>query len=127
VALGQALRGIAHACIDVSDGLAADLSHVCRASGLAAVLDSEALPTSRALSTLFEDPRQRLALQLGGDDYELCFAIAPQDEESLVAIAAETHTPLTRIGSFGPGEGVHLIDADGRLTAPPVGGYEHFS
>jgi thiamine-monophosphate kinase len=127
VALGQALRGIAHACIDVSDGIAADLGHICRASGLAAVLDSEALPASRALLTLYDDPRQRLALQLGGDDYELCFAIAPEHEQRLVAIAAETRTPLTRIGTFGPGEGVHLIDCDGRLTPPPVGGYEHFS
>lgn len=126
IALGQALRGIAHACIDVSDGLAADLGHICRASGLAAVLDIEALPASRAMLTLFDDPRQRLALQLGGDDYELCFTVAPEREERLLAIAAETHTPLTRIGALGPGEGVHLIDADGRLTAPPVGGYEHF-
>jgi thiamine-monophosphate kinase len=126
VALGLALRRLANACIDVSDGLAADLGHICRASGLAAVLDAEALPASRALLTLFDDPRQRLALQLGGDDYELCFAIAPEHEERLAAIAADTHTPLTRIGTLGPGEGVHLIDADGRLTPPPVGGYEHF-
>lgn len=70
VALGLALRGIAHACIDISDGLAADLGHICRASGLAAALDSVALPASRALLTLVDDPGQRLALQLGGDDYE---------------------------------------------------------
>jgi thiamine-monophosphate kinase len=126
VALGQALRGIARACIDVSDGLAADLGHICRASGLAAVLDIEALPASRALLTLFDDPRQRLALQVGGDDYELCFTVAAENEDRLAAIAAETHTPLTRIGVLGPGEGVHLIDADGRLMPPPVGGYEHF-
>ncbi len=126
VALGQALRGLAHACIDVSDGLAADLGHICRASGLAAVLDIETLPASRALQTLFDDPRQRLPLQLGGDDYELCFTLAAENEHRLVAIAAETRTPLTRIGVLGPGEGVHLIDADGRLTTPPVGGYEHF-
>ena len=126
VTLGLALRGLAHACIDVSDGLAADLGHICRASGLAAVLDIEALPASRALLTLFDDPQQRLALQLGGDDYELCFTVAPEHEDKVLAIAADTHTPLTRIGTLGPGEGVHLIDADGRLTAPPVGGYEHF-
>jgi thiamine-monophosphate kinase len=126
VALGQALRGLAHACIDVSDGLAADLGHICRASGLAAVLDVEALPASRALLTLFDNPHQRLALQFGGDDYELCFTVAPESENRLAAMAAETHTPLTRIGVLGPGEGVHLIDAEGRLTMPPAGGYEHF-
>ena len=52
--------------------------------------------------------------------------MAPEHEVKVLAIAADTHTPLTRIGTLGPGEGVHLIDADGRLTAPPVGGYEHF-
>jgi thiamine-monophosphate kinase len=119
-------RGLAHACIDVSDGLAADLGHICRASGLAAVLDVEALPASRALLTLFDNPHQRLALQFGGDDYELCFTVAPESENRLAAMAAETHTPLTRIGVLGPGEGVHLIDAEGRLTMPPAGGYEHF-
>jgi thiamine-monophosphate kinase len=126
VALGQALRGIASACIDLSDGLAADLGHICRTSGIAAVLDVETLPASRALLTLFDDPHLRLALQFGGDDYELCFTVAPENEDCLAAIAADTHTPLTRIGTLGPGDGVHLIDADGRLTPPPVGGYEHF-
>lgn len=126
VALGQALRGIAHACIDVSDGLAADLGHICRASGLAAVLESVALPTSRALSTLIDDPRQRLALQLGGDDYELCFSVAPEREDELAAIAAACHTALTRIGTLGHGEGVHFLDADGRVMAMPAAGYEHF-
>ena len=126
VALGQALRGIAHACIDISDGLAADLGHICRASGLAAVLDSVALPASRALLTLVDDPGPRLALQLGGDDYELCFSVAPENEEQLAAIAGATHTALTRIGTLGPGEGVHFLGADGRMMTAPAAGYEHF-
>lgn len=127
VALGQALRGLAHACIDVSDGLAADLGHICRQSGLAAVLEAEALPVSRALAPLVSDPAQRLRLQLGGDDYELCFTLAPEDEPRLQAIAHAGHVPLTRIGSLGPGEGVHFLDAAGCLMAPPARGYEHFA
>jgi thiamine-monophosphate kinase len=126
LALGQALRGVASACIDVSDGIAADLGHICRASGLAAVLESEALPASRALLTWVEDAQQRLALQLGGDDYELCFSVAPDSEHLLAAIAVKTHTPVTRIGTLGPGEGVHLMDGDGRVVAAPPRGYEHF-
>ncbi len=126
VALGEALRGVAHACIDISDGLAADLGHICRQSGLAAVIEADALPASRALLPLVADARQRLRLQLGGDDYELCFALPPEREPLLAAIAAQAHVPLTRIGTLGPGEGVHLIDADGRVVAPPVAGYDHF-
>ena len=127
VGLGQALRGHARSCIDVSDGLTADLAHICRASGLAAVIDPLTLPASRALLTLVPDSDQRLRYQLGGDDYELCFSIAPEDEHQLVRIAAISHVALTRIGTLGPGEGVHLLGADGRLSAGPVSGYEHFA
>jgi len=127
VALGQALRGIAHACIDVSDGLTADLSHICVASGLAAVIDPLLLPASRALSTLVPDPDRRLQLQLGGDDYELCFTIAPEHESQLTSVASDQHLPLTRIGTLGPGSGVHLLGADGRLTLCTRGGYQHFA
>jgi len=126
VALGLALRGIATACIDVSDGLAADLGHICRASGLAAVLEADALPASRALLTLIEVPAQRLTLQLGGDDYELCFSVPAQLEDQLAAIASATHLPLTRIGALGPGDGVHFLDSEGRLMTPPSAGFEHF-
>ena len=126
LALGVALRGIAHSCIDVSDGLGADLGHICRASGLAAVLESASLPVSRALSTWISDPRQLLALQLAGDDYELCFTVPPEREPALAQIASATHTPITRIGILAPGEGVHYLDEAGELMPAPAGGYEHF-
>ncbi len=127
VALGQALRGCAHACIDVSDGLAADLGHICVASGLAAVIDPLLLPASRALTMLVPDAERRLELQFGGDDYELCFTLPPEREAELDAIAAEAHVALTRIGTLGPGSGVHLLGADGRLTACRTVGYQHFA
>jgi thiamine-monophosphate kinase len=126
LALGAALRGIAHSCIDVSDGLGADLGHICRASGLAAVLECASLPASRALSTWITDPRQQLDLQLAGDDYELCFTVPPERESALAQIASATHTPLTRIGTMAPGEGVHYLDDAGQLMPPPAAGYEHF-
>ncbi|MFO1493612.1 MAG: thiamine-phosphate kinase [Lysobacterales bacterium] len=124
--LGRELRGLASACIDVSDGLCADLGHLCRESGLAAVIDPALLPCSRALLTLVEDPAELRRLQMAGDDYELCFSVAPEREPDLAALAARIHVPLTRIGTLGPGEGVHLLDDDGRLHAPPGAAYEHF-
>lgn len=126
LALGQALRGFATSCIDVSDGLAADLGHVCRASGLAALLESQSLPASRALQTWIEDPQQRLLLQLSGDDYELCFTVPAEREQDLAKLAAQAHTPITRVGTMAPGEGVHFLDAQGHLMATPISGYEHF-
>lgn len=73
VVLGRALRGIAHACIDVSDGLLADLAHVCEASGLGAQVDIDVLPTSDALRASFDTAMRHGLQATGGDDYELCF------------------------------------------------------
>lgn len=125
--LGLALRGIASACIDVSDGLAADLGHIAEQSELAAVVDGAALPCSRALLALVPDAGQRLLHQLGGDDYELCFCIDPAREAELDAVAAAAHVALTRIGTLGSGSGVHFLQADGSLGAPPRRGYQHFA
>lgn len=126
VALGVALRGLASACIDVSDGLAADLGHVCAQSGLAAVIEPGLLPASRALQTLVSDLGQLRRHQLGGDDYELCFTAAPEHEAQIAAIAAAVHVPITRIGTLGPGTGVHLLDDDGALRPAGGGAWEHF-
>lgn len=126
LALGQALRGLASACIDVSDGIVADLGHICRESGLAAVIEPGLLPSSRALLTLLADAAELRAMQQGGDDYELCFCVPLEREAEVANIAARTHVPLTRIGSLGPGEGVHFLDDDGLLKLPAVQAYEHF-
>lgn len=126
VELGRALRGLATACIDVSDGICADLGHICRESGLAAVIEPAQFPCSRALLTLVEDPAEQRRLQMGGDDYELCFTVTPEREDEIAAIAAQTHVPMTRIGTLGAGEGVHLLDDDGHLRAPPGAAFEHF-
>src|SRR5690606_16040244 len=73
VALGRALAGIATACVDVSDGVLADLAHVCAASGVGARLELDALPGREVLAAHFDSGMVRVLQATGGDDYELCF------------------------------------------------------
>lgn len=127
LAAGRALAGIAHACIDVSDGLFADLGHVCRASRVGAEVDVDALPSSEALRAAF-DPASRRELQtVGGDDYELCFS-APMTARLAVADAMHAcDVPATRIGRIVADAGrILLRDAAGAEWSPPRAGYEHF-
>ncbi|MGI4814871.1 MAG: thiamine-phosphate kinase [Janthinobacterium lividum] len=97
VAAGQALRGIAHAALDLSDGLAGDLAHILERSGVRAIVDVDAMPRSSILS------RQPLAVQrlcgiAGGDDYELCFTASATMRAAIATQAAELALPITRIG-----------------------------
>lgn len=126
-ALGRALRGLAHACIDVSDGLWADLQNVCTASGLGACLQLDALPVSPALRATCADDAQRLVWQCsGGDDYELCFTAAPAQRTALQALARKLEVPLTCIGYMQPGTAVEGY-LGGRRWQPPRSGYQHFA
>ena len=126
VAAGLVLRGHAHACIDISDGLVADLRHVCAASGVGAEIDAQALPTSSALFALC-DADTRRALQLGGgDDYELAFTLAPDAAAEVLSDLARSGCGATRIGRIVAGSGVRVLDADGaQLAVKP--GWEHFA
>ena len=122
VALGRALRGVASSCIDISDGLLADLSHICRASGVAAQLDAQALPSSEALRQAF-DTATRLALQAsGGDDYELCFTAPAAQRDVLHALSQTLNLPLTHIGDIVTGAGVCCEGVD-----VAAAGYQHFA
>lgn len=128
VQAGRALRGLAHAAIDVSDGLLADLAHVCRASGVGAEIDAAALPASAALVAAYPDAATRHILQAsGGDDYELCFTAPTHRRADIVSAAAEADTTATRIGRVAAGSGVRLLDADGRVLRLPGNGFEHFT
>lgn len=127
VALGPALCGLAHAMIDVSDGLLADLGHICETSGVAAVVELELLPLSpaaRAFVALDPDIVPRLAT--GGDDYELLFTASPEATESIRGLGSRLDLPLTAIGRIEPGAGVRLVDAAGRAIPVEVAGYRHF-
>ena len=127
VAAGMALVDAAHACVDLSDGLLADLGHVCRASSCAAEVAIADLPASPALQGVFDDCDRRRALQAcGGDDYELCFTAPVPARDAIDRIAQATATPFTRIGRIVAGSGVRALDAAGREWQPERAGYEHF-
>jgi thiamine-monophosphate kinase len=127
LAAGTALRGQASACIDISDGLLADLGHICVASGVAAELDAALLPRSSALLGLHDEATAlRFALS-GGDDYELCFTVPSSRLADVQADLARLGCGVTRIGRIVAGEGVRVRDADGSWLPVEQRGWEHFA
>ena len=134
IALGLALRGIASACADVSDGLAGDLGHILRASGVGAHLEASAVATLIAAhphhspASGLPDAETRLQCVLtGGDDYELVFTAPPSARAAVQTAAHAAATPVTRIGRIDAAPGLHLIDAEGHAT-PLVGrAFDHFA
>lgn len=126
VAAGLALRGVASAAIDVSDGLAADLGHILAAAGVGARLEAARLPLSRALAgTVATERAWRLALA-GGDDYELCATVPPARRAAAEARLAGVPGGHAWIGEITGEPGLTCLDASGRPIAVP-GGYAHFS
>jgi thiamine-monophosphate kinase len=128
LALGQAIAGLAHAGMDVSDGLVQDLGHLCRAAGCAAVVEAAAVPLSAAArAALGRDAALLSTVLTGGDDYELLFAAAPADRAAVAAAAAAAGTPVTRIGRFAEGAPeVAVLAADGTPMPLARGGWSHF-
>ncbi|HSD54525.1 MAG TPA: thiamine-phosphate kinase [Burkholderiales bacterium] len=125
LALGVALRGIASAAIDVSDGLLGDLDKLCAASGVAAVVHLERLPLSGALRASFDaGAAERLALG-GGDDYELLFTVPPAAELDLSARLAVAGD-ITRIGQIVAGRGIRCMRG-AQTVEPRITGYDHFA
>ena len=126
VSLGIALAKIAHAAIDVSDGLFADLGHVAHASGVGAGIVIDQLPTSAELRLHFSREERRELQATGGDDYELCF-VAPVAARNAVQRAADASaTPVTRIGTVVEAAGVRAFGAGGEAWHPMRTGHEHF-
>ncbi|MDT0498864.1 thiamine-phosphate kinase [Algiphilus sp. W345] len=120
---GRGLLDLASAAIDISDGLLADLGHICTASGTGADLEAARLPASPALSVLVPDPMARLRYQAtGGDDYELCLCIP--DERLVLAMHVCALTPIGRI-SQTPGVRLHALD--GTLHSFENNGFDHFA
>ena len=123
LALGQALRGVAHAAIDVSDGLVAALGHIPEPSGGGAELRAAARPLSAAASDL---PGAREAALAGGDDYELLFTAPPKRRAAIAALATQRDLPLTRIGEIHAGSGTRVLDESQREIRLSKGGWQHF-
>ncbi len=129
VALGQALRGVASAAVDVSDGLLGDLGHILKRSGVGARIDTPAaarlMPAACADAI---DPARCLEYVLaGGDDYELVFTAAASHRKAVEAAAHQAGTPVTRIGAIEPASGLRLLDAQGRPLPRGYGSFDHFA
>jgi thiamine-monophosphate kinase len=127
VAVGMAVRGLASAAIDLSDGLLSDLGHIVQASGVGAELDIAQLPLSEAMrECVVEKHRATLALS-GGDDYELCITVPPDHCRAVEKAVASLDVKLTRIGEIVTGDGVQCLDNHGEPVAIGHSGYTHFS
>jgi thiamine-monophosphate kinase len=127
IAQGLTLRGRASACVDISDGLLADLGHVCTASGVGAEIDADALPSSAALLALFDVADRRVLQLAGGDDYELCFTVPEHSVQTLLQDLARSGCGATHIGRIAAEPGVRARDRAGNSVAPPRSGWEHFA
>jgi thiamine-monophosphate kinase len=128
VALGSALRSIATAAIDVSDGLFADLGHILEESACGAEISDTALPWGPVLAATNDPELARSCLTAGGDDYELAFTAPPEKHEEILAIAQRLSLLLSPIGRIlaGPPGKLSLLDLSGAPV--PVGkrGFDHF-
>ncbi|MBE1236820.1 thiamine-phosphate kinase [Phaeovibrio sulfidiphilus] len=130
VSLGRALRGLASAAMDVSDGLFNDAAHMARASGVCVEIDRSALPLSPAARILCQSDARFLETAVtGGDDYELLFCAPETVRDRVLAAGQASGTPVTRIGRVtGPGEGqVSLRDVGGAPFRPRRGGWVHLA
>jgi len=129
VALGVALRGIATAAIDVSDGLAGDLAHILERSAAGATVELAAIPRSPSLARLAGGGDRALALECllaGGDDYELCFTAPHAAADRIAVIAASTGLPLARIGTITADPGLVVRDERGMPLSVLPRAFDHF-
>lgn len=126
VALGMTLRGIAHAALDISDGLAGDLGHILKRSSVGATLELDRLPAGPVLQRQALSLRRQFTLN-GGDDYELCFTAPPHHRDEVLAAARQSDTPVTRVGSIDAAPGLRLIDATGDPVTLAFQSFDHFT
>jgi thiamine-monophosphate kinase len=128
VALGRLLAEgrLAHAALDISDGLVGDLGHILAASKVGAVLMVDALPAGPALAQQSVGLRRRFTAA-GGDDYELCFTAPAANYDSILAAGAQSGTPVTRVGRIEAEPGLRLVDAVGEPLQLNLRGWDHFA
>jgi thiamine-monophosphate kinase len=126
VALGLGLRGIANAALDISDGLAADLGHICECSGLGADICLDLVPCSSILTRCHDRKLAERAIIAGGDDYELCFTASIKRRADVERLGARLGLRLTRVGSMRKGKGVRVLRVDGSVHQDSRRGFDHF-
>ncbi len=133
VALGLALRGVAGSAMDVSDGLLGDLSHILKASGVGARIDTSLttdLIAEKAYSTgasgVFDAKLLHQCTLAGGDDYELAFTAPPARRDAVAAASQASGTPVTRIGTVLAEPGLQLVDALGHVVENCYASFDHF-
>ncbi|MBP7920846.1 MAG: thiamine-phosphate kinase [Limnohabitans sp.] len=130
VALGQALRGVANAAIDISDGLVGDLAHILKRSKVGAVLTTDWVADSAAISSAMQTLplSRRLDYALaGGDDYELLFTAAPDQADAVQEAANDCGVPVTCIGRIMPTPGLQVLDTQGVAMSRRFASFDHFA
>ena len=125
VTLGMALT-MAHAAIDISDGLVGDLGHILAASGVGATLDVDALPAGPVLARQALELRRRYTAA-GGDDYELCFTAPAVARDAVMAAGRQAGTEVTRVGTIDTEPGLRLVDGNGIALDLNLAGFDHFA
>lgn len=124
--LGQALRSLAHAAIDISDGLIGDLGHILELSQMGATINVDQLPAGEMLQLQNRDLQRQFCLA-GGDDYELCFTAPQKNRDAILLAAEQTQTPVTRIGYIEQQQGLRLEDDNHQIIHLPIHSFDHFS
>ena len=134
LALGISLRGIATSAIDISDGLAGDLCHILKASGVGALVNADitinliAASANNMRARGYFDPQKQLKMVLsGGDDYELAFTAPPAMRKAVEAASASSQTPVTRIGVIQSEPGLRLVDGTGQPITTQFSSFDHFA
>jgi thiamine-monophosphate kinase len=128
IALGRLLAEgrLAHAALDISDGLVGDLGHILAASKVGAVLNIDALPAGPVLARQSLELRRRFTAA-GGDDYELCFTAPAANRDAILAAGEQSGTPVTRAGRIEAEHGLRLVDGDGAPLPLDLRGWDHFA
>jgi len=130
VELGQALRGVAHAAIDVSDGLLGDLGHILKRSGVGAQIETAWVQGGAAVTPdvlALPWPRRLDCVLAGGDDYELLFTAPVLHRERIHALASDVNLPVTRIGRITAESGLRVLDPQGQPINRRFASFDHFS
>jgi thiamine-monophosphate kinase len=127
VALGQKLVGIAHSCMDISDGLVQDLGHICKTSNAGATIHLSSLPLSHsAMNLVSRYPELWKRIITGGDDYELLFTAPASAEKTIAALSQEGNVPITKVGMITKGSNVEVLDESKTPIVLKKAGYRHF-